>query len=86
MRAKGLIKSFLDLWEEFYLSLDGESLHIYEKRTDHEEISSIRLLDIKGLTVELSGNTFDANKKHNSLEDRYIITLSTVGWDVVRIQ
>lgn len=91
MRTRGFIKSFLNIWESFYLSLDGTDFHIYQKRTDCEPIISIELTSLRGVHIELFGNSStsgsDGKKKYtNSLEDRYIIVLSTSGWDVIRLQ
>jgi hypothetical protein len=91
MRTRGFIKSFLDIWETFYLSLDGSALHLYDNRTDPEPILSLELNQIKALQIELFSHhsaTFESNgkKKFSSIEDRYMMVLRTHGWDVVRIQ
>lgn len=95
MRTRGFIKSFLNIWETFYLSLDGTAFHIYESRTDFEPIITIELTSLRGIHIELYGNsgssgsstTADGKKKYtNSLEDRYMIVLSTSGWDIIRLQ
>lgn len=91
MRTRGFIKSFLDIWETFFLSLDGQSLHVYSSRTHHEPIISIEMNQVKSFQVDLfnhHADTFDHNgkKKFTSIEDRYMLVLSTHSWDIVRLQ
>jgi hypothetical protein len=91
MRTRGFIKSFLDIWETFYLSLDGAALYLYDSRTDPEPIITLELSQIKGLQIDLfsyHSATFDNNgkKKFTSIEDRYMMVINTHGWDVIRLQ
>lgn len=91
MRTRGFIKSFLDIWETFFLSLDGSVLYFYDSRTDPEPIISMELSQIKSLQVDLFNQhsaSFDNNgkKKFTSIEDRYMLVLSSHSWDIIRIQ
>lgn len=94
MRTRGFIKSFLNIWESFYLSLDGTAFYIYESRTNFEPFVTIELSTLRGIHIELFNNSgpsgsnslSDGKKKYtNSLEDRYMIVLSTSNWDVIRL-
>ena len=91
MRTRGFLKSFLDIWEAFYLSLDGTALHLYDSRTDPEALISVELSQIKGLQVDIFNHhtaTFDNNgkKKFTSIEDRYMMVITTHSWDSIRLQ
>jgi hypothetical protein len=91
MRTRGFIKSFLDIWETFYLSLDGTALYLYDSRQDPEPLITLELNQIRGLQIDLFSHhsaTFDNNgkKKFTSIEDRYMMVINTQGWDIIRLQ
>jgi hypothetical protein len=80
----GLLSSFFEKWLKYYISLDGVSLRFYESKNAVDAQHTIRVEEIKGYRVELSGIDRNAAKQSKSafVEDGYFFIIATEQDDV----
>jgi hypothetical protein len=83
MRARAFMRSFLDVFDIFYLSLDGESLFLYSNRAAAEADITIPLTHITAISVELIEHS---GVKSKAFDDRHVLILSTCYHDMLRIK
>jgi hypothetical protein len=81
MRTKGFVKSFFTNWDKLYLSLDGENLGFFKKKTALEPYLVLPVNDIKAVRSEIS-----TSKIEGTAQDTMDIIISTTMRDELYIK
>lgn len=91
-RAKRFFKAYFDSWESLYLSLDGEWLYLFSARNSPEPSYSISISQLKRIHVEIAPDNSQhtrsnsENSKSITLEDRFLVILSTISNDLIQLR
>jgi hypothetical protein len=91
LRGKDFLKSFFETWESFYLSMDGQVLHLFVAKHSLSAFHTIPLRTLKRIHVEpalehLHHSSASDHSKLSVLEDRYLVVLSTSSKDTIQLK
>ncbi len=81
MRTRGFIKSFLQKWERLFLSLDGNILSFYKKKTSQESYLHLKVSSMKSVRTETS-----STKIPGYVLDSVDVVLTSSHRDIIKIK